>query len=251
MKQRDVINYCDQWLNIGDFKDYCPNGLQVAGDDAEVNKITLGVSLTEELIENAITGGSNLILTHHGLFWNKDSKVVTGPYRRKLKLLLEAGIALAAYHLPLDFHHELGNNVQLAKKLRLNNISGIITNSRYSEGAMGDAGGIAAGELSNRLEKLLGRKPLCLNFGAEEIGKVAIITGGAQGYFEKAVAEGADCFITGEASEYNYAQSKELGVHFIAAGHYQTERFGIIALGEKITKELGVPAEIIEFPNPI
>ncbi|MCP4298601.1 MAG: Nif3-like dinuclear metal center protein, partial [Proteobacteria bacterium] len=128
---------------------------------------------------------------------------------------------------------------------------GIITNSRYSEGVMGDAGGITAGELTDRLEKLLGRKPLCLSFGAEEIGDVAIITGGAQGYFEKAVAAGADCFITGEASEYNYAQSKELGAHFIAAGHYQTERFGIIALGEKITEELGVPTEIIEFPNPI
>lgn len=251
MRQKQIIERCDDWLNIHDYKDFCPNGLQVSGADKEVEKITLGVSLTEELIQKAIENGSDLILTHHGLFWNKDSRVVTGPYRRKLKLILEAGIALAAYHLPLDFHDELGNNIQLAKKLELKNVKGIITNSRYSESVMGDAGHVKIEELNLRLAKILGRKPTTLSFGAPKIGKVAIITGAAQGYFEKAVAEGADCFITGEASEYNYAQSKELGVHFIAAGHYQTERFGIIALGEKILKELGIPSEFVEFPNPI
>jgi len=251
MKQQALINQCNEWLRIGDFNDYCPNGLQVAGDDREVRKIALGVSISEELIALAIKQQADLILTHHGLFWNKDSRVIQGPMQRKLKLLLGSGIASAAYHLPLDFHATLGNNLRLAEELGLQQIQGILNTPKYAEGMMGttDLENIEA--LGERIETVLHRKPLLIPYGPKLIKKVAIVTGGAQGYFLQAIEAGADCFITGEASEQNYSMSKEYGVHFISAGHYQTERFGIQALGAKITQEFGIACEFMDFPNPI
>lgn len=251
MKQSQVINYCNERLNIADFKDYCANGLQLEGDEREVKKIALGVTITVELIEKAIEIDADLILVHHGLFWDRDPHVIKGPLRKRLKLLFDAGLAVAGYHLPLDFHETLGNNIQLANLLGLKETEGILNTPRYSEGMMGNTKFSDIESFSNHLEQILGRKPLVLPYGPKKLQKVAIVSGGAQGYFPRAIEEGADCFITGEASEQNFSMSKEHGVHFISAGHYHTEQFGIQALGNDITQQLGIPCEFLRFPNPI
>lgn len=251
MNQQEIIRYCNDFLCIENFRDYCPNGLQVEGDNREVKKIATGVSLSEELIDHAIKQNADMIICHHGLIWNNDNRVVQGPYRRKLQKLLLKGIAASAYHLPLDFHPVLGNNIQLAQKLGLKNIIGFSETPKYAEGVIGELPPVTIEELGLIIEKTLGRKPTVLPFGASDISKVAIVTGGAQGQFEKAIQSGADCFITGEVSEKNYGMSQEYGVHFISAGHYATEKFGIQALGQHLTEQLNVMCQFTAFSNPI
>ncbi len=251
MNQLEVIQYMSDFLSVENFQDYCPNGLQVEGDNREVQKICLGVSISEEFIKKAIEINADLIITHHGLFWLKDSQVIRGPMRRKLNLLFDSGIATAAYHLPLDFHPVLGNNAQLAKRLGLTNIEEFAITPKYAEGLLGTTQLSGIDQFSQHVEKVLGRKPTTLAFGPAIISKVAIITGGAQRYFLKAIEAGADIFITGEISESNYAMSQEHGVHFVSAGHYATERFGIIALGKHVSHQLRVSWDLIEISNPI
>lgn len=251
MNQIDLITYCDDLLEKENFKDYCPNGLQVEGDGREVSKIALGVSISLDLIEKAIEIGADLIMTHHGLFWNKDERTIRGPMRRKIKLLLDNGLASAAWHLPLDFHPELGNNAQLADKLGLTDQEPFAQTPKYAEGVMGISGIKRIHELAQHVSQVLEREPTVLPYGPDEINRVAIITGGAQGYFLEAIDAGADCFITGEVSEQNFTMSREFGVHFISAGHYSTEKFGIQALGCHLESHFNLQAEYIHIPNPI
>lgn len=251
MKQKEVIDYIDEYLSVEKFSDYCPNGMQVEGDNREVEKICLAVSISEELIEKAIAIDADLILAHHGLIWNIDSRVVRGPLRRKLKLLLDHEIAVAAYHFPLDRHPVLGNNVQLAKRLQLTDLEEFGSTPDDAEGVIGRTSLGHIGKLSEFVERVLERKPMVLPFGPSVVSKVALVTGGAQGRFPKAIEAGADCYITGEASERNYTMSKDHRVHYIAAGHYATERFGIKALGSHIGDRFGIRCDFIEIDNPI
>ncbi|MBU3916558.1 Nif3-like dinuclear metal center hexameric protein, partial [bacterium] len=194
---------------------------------------------------------SDLIITHHGLLWNKDDRRIQGPFREKIQLLLANGIAAAAYHLPLDFHSEIGNNVQLAKKLGLTDLEEFSQTGTYAEAIMGKTEETTIDTFSIVVEKALRRKPTVFPFGNDKIRKIAIITGAAQDFFTKAVDNGADCFLTGEVSEKNYSMSKEYHVHFISAGHYATEKFGIQKLGEKLETEFDVRCEFIDIPNPV
>lgn len=251
MKQSELIKYCDVLLNITAVKDYCPNGLQVEGDNRLVKKVALGVSVSLEFIEKAVAKGCDLILTHHGMIWDRDSRVIQGPFKKKIALLLESGIAAAAYHLPLDFHHTFGNNVQLANLLGLKEIESIPQDSDFAEAVIGDTKQKNISDFAAHIEKKLDRKPLVLSFGNQEIQKAVVITGGAQNYFMTAVDEGADCFITGEVSEKNYTLSQEYGVHFISAGHYATEKWGIKALGAHLHEKFKVKCEFIDIDNPI
>lgn len=251
MKSNDIITYCNTLLSIADYKDYCPNGLQVEGDERDIKHIILGVSLSEELIDITIQEGADMVICHHGLLWNSDERVVKGPYRRKLEKLLLNGISAASYHLPLDFHPALGNNIQLAQKLGLKNIKGFLENPKYAEGIVGQVAEVTIGTFAQTIEQELKRKPTVLPFGKERISKVGIVTGGAQGYFEKAIEAGVDCFITGEVSEKNYGMSQEFGVHFISAGHYATEKFGIQALGQRLQEEFNISTQFIEVSNPV
>lgn len=251
MKQYEIIQYCNELLQIEAFSDYSPNGLQVEGDGREVTKIVIGVSISIDLIEKAIDNNADLIITHHGLFWNKDERIIRGPLKRKLKLLLENGLASAAYHLPLDFHPQLGNNVQLAERLGLRDLKPFAETPRYAQGIMGETDILSINELSEVVSQALGREPTVLPFGPEKIRTVAIVTGGAQGYFLEAIDAGADCFVTGEISEQNYTMSREFGVHFISAGHYSTEMFGIQSLGHNLTSQLDVQVEFVHIPNPV
>lgn len=251
MNQKEVVDYCNRFLKISDFDDSCPNGLQVEGDARQVSKICLGVSISIEFIEKAIQNKADLIITHHGLLWNKDDRVIQGPLRKKIKLLLQSGIAAVAYHLPLDYHPKVGNNVQLAKKLGLTKLQEIPLSSKHPQGIIGNIKNLPIEDFVQNIAQKLERKPLTLPFGKKKLSKVAIATGGAQGFFKAAIEAGADCFISGEISESNFAMSKEFEVHLVSAGHYCTEKFGIQALGRHLQKKIKLNCEFIDIPNPI
>ncbi|MCP4757606.1 MAG: Nif3-like dinuclear metal center hexameric protein [Proteobacteria bacterium] len=251
MNQQEIIEYCDDFLNISVFKDYCPNGLQVEGDQRQVRRIALGVSISLEFIEKAIQRKADMIVTHHGLIWDKDDRIIRGPFKRKIQALLESKLAAAAYHLPLDFHPEVGNNIQLARKIGLDRVQEFAKNPNYAEGIMGSVDKVGIQGFSLHIENILNRSPTVLPYGKGEISKVAVATGGAQFFFSEAIAAGADCFITGEISEKNFSMSKEHGVHFISAGHYATEKFGIQALGKHLHERFDVACDFIDIHNPI
>jgi dinuclear metal center YbgI/SA1388 family protein len=251
MLQSEIIKFSNELLEIEKFNDYCPNGLQIEGDNREVQKIALGVSISLEFIEKAINADADLIITHHGLIWDRDERPIRGPFKRKIHLLLNQGMAAAAYHLPLDFHPEFGNNAQLAAKIGLKDLQPFSKKTQYAEGIIGTTQLHKIDELTEHLGKILKRPPVTLPYGPEKIDHVAIVTGGAQGYFLEAIEAGADCFITGEISEQNFAMSREYGVHFISAGHYATETFGIQALGRHLEQQFQLKTNFIDIPNPI
>ncbi|MDH5560443.1 MAG: Nif3-like dinuclear metal center hexameric protein [Deltaproteobacteria bacterium] len=251
MNADEIFEYFNEYLDVGGIEDYCPNGLQVQSGSKPINKIVTAVSASEELILKAVELKADLIVTHHGLFWEKTPRTITGAMRRKIKLLLENDIALAAYHLPLDFHHEIGNNVQLAHHLELSDQRIFSSKTRNIKGVTGKTAISDIRGFCGFIEEKLKRKPLLFEFGKKEIQTIAIITGGAQGYFEDALMSGADVFVTGEVSEHNYGFSQENRMHFISAGHYATERFGILALGEKIQEKWRIPVQFVELDNPV
>jgi dinuclear metal center YbgI/SA1388 family protein len=221
-------------------------GLQVVGAP-EVMKIACGVSASRELFERAAELGAQLVLVHHGLFWDRDSRVVGPELKGRLRALFHADLTLAAYHLALDAHPELGNNVLLAQELGV--------------GPLEPFAGIGFGgpldrpqpmdEFATRVRERLDRPPLVFSYGPETIERVAICSGGAARLLADAVAEGYDCFVTGEAAEPTKHAAKEAGVHFVAAGHYATETLGVRALAERIAQEFALEWEFVDLPNPV
>ena len=248
---KEIVDFVDNYLEVKKFEDYCPNGLQVQGAD-EVTKILTGVTASEALINGAINEGVDLIMVHHGYFWRGESQVIVGEKFKKIKLLIENNISLLAYHLPLDAHFIVGNNVQLAKKI------GLLAQTTFGERkvplvlACEFESPMSSQELVVLLEGVLGRE--VLHIGADKsrlIKKVAICTGGAQSYFSHAIEFGVDVYITGEASEKNYHMALESGVDFISAGHHATERYGVQALGDLVSQKFGVKMKYFELDNPI
>ncbi|MFT7671364.1 MAG: dinuclear metal center YbgI/SA1388 family protein [Planctomycetota bacterium] len=250
MKRDDLTSYLDSYLDIPSFKDYCPNGLQVEGSE-EVRKIALGVTSSVELIRQAIAIGADTILVHHGIIWRGVQPTYRGGYKQRVKLLLEGDINLYGIHLPLDAHPEVGNNATLARQLGLREVEPFGTSEGKCIGVEGRVPGITIAELEGRLRTQLGRDPLVMGSGPEKIQRIGIITGGAQGELSQAIAAGLDVYITGEASEMNYHQAQEEGIHFIAAGHHATERGGVQSLGQHLQERFNVQTEFIEIPNPI
>ncbi len=252
MARRDaIIEYLDELLRPADFSDYCPNGLQVPGR-AEVEKVVTGVSATLELFEAAADRGAGMVIAHHGIFWDGNPVALTAPQARRLRLLLGQDISLAAYHLPLDAHTEVGNNALLCESLGL---SRDVPFGAHRGSAIGWIGRteppIDAAELIRRTTDATGREPLVFAYGPAEIRRVAIVSGAAAGHLAEAVSAGADAFVTGEPAERVMAESRENGVHFIAAGHYATETFGIKRLGELLSERFGVAHEFVDLPNPV
>ncbi|WIT12283.1 Nif3-like dinuclear metal center hexameric protein [Paucibacter sediminis] len=249
MAQRtDIERTLGNWLEPGRFKDYGPNGLQVEGRD-EIGRIVCGVTASLALIDAAIAARADAILVHHGLFWRGQDGRVTGWMKQRLARLLAADISLFAYHLPLDAHAELGNNAQLGLRL------GWQADARFGEQELGFAGALPAGQqdltlLQGHVQAVLGRAPTVLAGDGRPLRLVAWCTGGAQGYFEAAIAAGADVFLTGELSEPQAHIAAETGVAFIAAGHHATERYGVQALGERLAAELGLQQQFIDIANP-
>ncbi len=231
------------------FDDYCPNGLQVEGRD-QVARIVSGVTASQALIEAAIEREADVLLVHHGYFWRGENPVIRGMKRQRLGLLLQHNISLVAYHLPLDAHPELGNNAQLAKAL------GVVVDGGLGSSArpVGNTGYLpvpmAAAEFAAHVEKALGRKPLLEQVGDSPIHRLAWCTGAAQSYIDKAAASGVDAYLTGEVSEPTILSAREQGLHFIAAGHHATERYGVQALGQALSERLGVSHEFVDIDNP-
>ena len=245
-----VVSLADSLLNPSAFNDYCPNGLQLAGKSS-VEKIVCGVTASQALIDRAIEAKADLLLVHHGYFWKGEDPCITGIKYRRIKALMEHGISLLAYHLPLDAHPELGNNVQLAKLLGIEVAGGLDPADPYSVGNIGylpDA--ISAEDFCQSIAAALGRKPLLVKAGDHTVKSVAWCTGAAQGYIEQAAALGVDAYLSGEISEPTVHSARELGVHYIAAGHHATERYGVQALGQRLATELGIGCEFIDIDNP-
>jgi dinuclear metal center YbgI/SA1388 family protein len=246
MAQRDEIErYTDQLLDVPGFKDYGPNGLQVEGR-ASVARLVSGVTASRALIDAAIEARADAIVVHHGLFWRGQDGRLTGWLGERVRRLMAHGINLFAYHLPLDAHPQLGNNAQFGGRL------GLAADARFGEQALGFAGAAQTSldELAERVADVLGRAPLVLPGDGRALARVGWCTGGAQGYFEAAIAAGCDAFLTGEVSEPQAHLARETGVAFLACGHHATERFGAPALGEHLAERFGLEHRFIHIDNP-
>jgi dinuclear metal center YbgI/SA1388 family protein len=247
MASRDeILAYAAEYLELDAYPDYGPMGLQVAGSE-DVGKIACSVSASRELFERAGEAGAQLVLVHHGLFWDRDSRVVERVMRGRLQALFAADLTLAAYHLALDAHPEIGNNALLAAEL------GVSAEKRFT--SWGYGGRLAAptpmSDFSALVQEKLGRMPLVFSYGPETVERVAVLTGGAARYVDQAAAEGYDCYVTGEADEPTKHAAKEAGIHFVAGGHYATETLGVRALAAKLAEEFGLQWEFVDLPNPV
>jgi dinuclear metal center YbgI/SA1388 family protein len=247
----DLVAECEKVLSPSSFQDYCPNGLQVEGRP-EVKKLVSGVTASLALLEAAIEQGADAVLVHHGYFWKGESAALIGMKRRRLAALIKNDISLIAYHLPLDAHAKLGNNVQLAQRLGLS-ITGSLQPGRSDglglEGELKEV--VTFDAFSELLARQLGQAPVAIDGGAGDIQRVAWCTGAAQAYLKDAVALGVDAFISGEISESTVHMARECGVHYFAAGHHATERYGVKALGEYLAETLAISHNFVDIANPV
>ena len=248
----DILQELDRVLRPSRFEDYCVNGLQVPGP-AEVETVATGVSAHAELFELAAAERAGLLVVHHGLFWGAGVRAIDEPLRRRLQILFDAGIALAAYHLPLDAHPELGNNALLARALGAEDLEPFALHRGEPIGFLarlaGD--GLPAAELFARVNEITSRGPLVFEWGPARIRRIAIVSGAGANYLPEATAAGAEAFLTGEPAEPAMAQAREAGVHFIAAGHYATETFGVRRLGAHLAERFEVRHVFLDVPNPV
>ena len=248
MRRDELVRYLDGLLEPQRFRDYSPNGLQVEGA-GDVRRIVAGVTACQSLIDVAAQRGADTILVHHGWFWRGEDGRITGFRKARMQTLLKHDINLVAYHLPLDAHPEFGNNALLGNCLRWE-IEG-----QFGEQGLGCSGRAAApmvlADVVREVATQLGREPLAIGDRNRLIKRVAWCSGGAQGYFEEAVAQGVDAYLCGEISEHNVHLARESGVAFIAAGHHATERFGVRALAGHLSEHLELECEFVDIDNPV
>ena len=239
-------------MNTAAFSDYGPNGLQVPGPE-RVETVVTGVSASAELFERAAEHGADLILVHHGLFWSGAPLALDRPAKRRLQLLFEHDMGLAAYHLPLDGHPVVGNNALLAAGLGCESREPFAAHKGATIGVAGRFGGDGIGprELVERVRTLTARAPLAFLAGPERVRTIGIVSGAGAGYLPDAVSAGLDAFLTGEPAERVMSHAREAGVHFLAAGHYATETFGVRRLGDELARRFGVHHVFVDVPNPI
>ncbi len=244
---KDLESYCNELLERESFQDYCPNGLQVDAGGAGVRRMVTGVTACQALIDAAVEAEADLLLVHHGYFWKGEPGPLTGIKGRRIRTLMQAGISLLAYHLPLDAHRQFGNNAQLAQRL------GFAAAAPVEGGLIWRADlpqPLAPDELATRIAQVLGRQPLHIAAGERRLQRVGWCSGAAQDAIEQAAALGLDAFITGELSERTVHLSRELGIHFYAAGHHATERFGVQALGAHLAERYALEHRFIDISNP-
>jgi dinuclear metal center YbgI/SA1388 family protein len=267
----EILAELDRLLDPGHFDDHCVNGLQVPGPE-QVRTVATGVSANAALFELATSEHAELLVVHHGLIWNPGVRTINAILKHRLELLFEAGIALAAYHLPLDAHPELGNNALIARALGATGeltpfapingqpIGFIATLSeddvQNADGARGSGGndadaGLPADELFARVESITEQQPLVFDDGPPRVRRLAIVSGGGADFTADAAAAGADALLTGEPAERTMAIARESRVHLIAAGHYATETFGVKALGEHLAERFGLRHVFLDVPNPV
>lgn len=240
----------DRYLAAGQIADYCPNGLQVQGRP-RVRRIVSGVTASQALLDAAVADNADLVLVHHGYFWRNEDPRVVGMKQRRLKTLLNHDISLLAYHLPLDVHPEVGNNVQLARLLGLQVDGPLEADNPRSVVLLGHlAEPMSAADFARRVATALNREPLLVD-SDRPVRRVGWCTGGGQGYIDQAIAAGVDLYLTGEASEQTFHSARENGIAFIAAGHHATERYGVKALGEYLAQRFGIEHRFIDCDNPV
>ena len=250
MNLYELERYLEDLLGVSKFKDYCPNGIQVEGK-AEINTIVSGVTASQALLDRAVSLKADAVLVHHGYFWRGESPLVRGMKKKRLATLLQHDMSLLAYHLPLDAHPELGNNVQLARCL------GIKVEGTMDERELQGVGNVGVltepmtlTEFALFIASALQREPTVVSGGSHLIKRIAWCTGGAQSYIDRAVELGVDAYLSGEISEQTTHSAREGGIHYIAAGHHATECYGVQALGEHLAERFGVKHLFLDLDNP-
>jgi dinuclear metal center YbgI/SA1388 family protein len=248
----EILGFLAELLEPEQFEDYGPNGLQVPGP-ALVGKVATGVSGQLELFERAAAAGAQLVLVHHGILWDFQPRRLSHQQAARLRTLLCGGLALAAYHLPLDAHSEVGNNALIADGLECVSVEPFGLHRGRPIGIAGRFGpdGVPISDLLARVQLLTGREPLALGAGVDRVRSLGIVSGAGADSIYEAIEHGLDAFLTGEPREHVMADAREAGIHFIAAGHYATETFGIRRLGELVAERFGILHEFIDIPNPV
>jgi dinuclear metal center YbgI/SA1388 family protein len=245
MARRDeIIAFANELLDLDSFPDYGPQGLQVAGAE-EVTRVVCAVSSSLELFARAAEAAAQLVVVHHGVLWENEPRTIDLRVRRRLQTLFDADINLAAYHLSLDAHPEIGNNALLAREL------GVEIDGPFAGIGMGGRTGASLDDFLARVRERIAPEPLVFPDGPDEVERVAIVSGGGARYLQQAAAEGYDLFLTGEPAEPSLHLARELGITFVAAGHYATERLGVQALTARLVERFGLEWEFVELPNPV
>jgi len=241
----DLDNYCNNFLNVKNFKDYGPNGLQIEGSET-INKIVSGVSANLDLIERAIEEKADAIFVHHGIFWDNESNVITGAKQKKIALLINNNINLFGYHLPLDDHPEVGNNIELGRILGIKKMKPVEDSYLWQGELKTDLK-----SFSSLIERELGRAPQLFGEMKKSINKIAWCTGGAQGFIDEAIKLKVDLFLSGEVSERTPAAAKENGITYISAGHHATERYGVQSLCRHLSSKFNLKHNFLEVVNSV
>ncbi|MEZ5502654.1 MAG: Nif3-like dinuclear metal center hexameric protein [Halioglobus sp.] len=249
----EICRFLDECLRPDRFQDYCPNGLQVQGRP-RVARLASGVTACQRLLDEAVAWGADALLVHHGYFWRGEAPQVTGMKRRRLATLLASDLSLLAYHLPLDAHPQFGNNaclgqlmgipLQAQEPLQPDAVNGLGNIASLPEA-------VSAADFVERLETITSRRALHVGDPQARVRRIAWCTGAAQDYIEAAVVAGADLFVTGEVSEQTVHIAREEGIHFVAAGHHATERYGVQALGEYVAEQYSLEYRFIDIDNPV
>lgn len=246
-----LVAYLDEYLQAGRGRDYCPNGLQVEGQ-RRIARLVTGVSACLPLFEQADALGADAVLVHHGLFWEGDSRALTGVLARRVGALLRSGLHLIAYHLPLDRHAEVGNNAVAAERLGLADVEPFAFHDGLPVGVSGRfPEPLPAAELVARCRRLFRQEPLAFTHGPDPLATVGIVSGRGERDFHTAIRLGLDAFVTGEATEWVMNLAREARVHYLACGHYATERLGVQALGEHLAERFDLEVEFVDVPNPV
>ena len=245
MQIDELSHFCDDFLDAGGFEDYCPNGLQVEGG-RPVRRLVTGVTACLALIDAALAENADAILVHHGFFWKGEPQPLTGVKGRRIRRLMQADVSLLAYHLPLDAHPVVGNNAELGR------VMGWLTTGQQDLMWLGETPQtVSAAELMERIGDRLDASPLLIEGGDHPVRRLAWCSGAAQSMITQAAAQGVDAFVSGEISEQTVHLARELGIHYIAAGHHATERFGVQALGELLADRFGLEHLFIDIDNPV
>ncbi|MGP4964639.1 Nif3-like dinuclear metal center hexameric protein [Psychrobacter celer] len=257
-----LTEFCDDYLSASAFKDYAPNGLQVDGG-RPIRRIVTGVTACEALIDAAIAEDADAIMVHHGYFWKGEPMTITGMKGQRIRKLMQHGISLIGYHLPLDAHPKIGNNAKLAEMLGLTITEALYPHESHPVGNIATCPPQSAESLTQTITQALGRIPLHISghyqYLADEaadtaapklLKRIGICTGGAQDMIEQAAAMGCDAYISGEISERTTHSARELGIDYFACGHHATERAGIQALGDIIAQQFGLSVRFIDIDNP-
>ncbi len=247
VKRDEIIDYIHELLNVDEFDDYCVNGLQIEGK-SEIQNIIFGVSASQRLFTDALSRKADMIIVHHGLFWKSDPSpfALTGIFRERVALLLKNDINLLGYHLPLDAHPDIGNNAQIMKQLNITPIEPV------EVGFLGKLGQpIQFNQFVDLVNQKLETEAQVFSSGTNSVKNILVMSGGSSRYYQLALEKNADTFIGGDIKENIVRELEEVGLNYINAGHYNTEKFGVQELSAKIAQRFKVNCEFIDIPNPV